>query len=89
MVIYNFNSEVEIVENYILEHNIGLQHMYNPPENLIYQINRATVSLQWEEPVGMNLSGFHIYRDSEVIGFTYRFELLRQRGGRGIIFFIP
>ena len=26
--------------------------------------------MNWDEPVGLNLSGFHIYHNSEVVGFT-------------------
>jgi hypothetical protein len=81
---YESVDNIEVIAEDNLLYLIDLQHMYNPPENLNYQINRASVSLQWNEPVGMNLSGFHIYRDSEVIGFTTDLNYLDSEVAEGI-----
>ena len=44
--------------------DFSMQHSYNPPVNLTYQITAPNVILQWQEPVGApGLSGYKIYRD--------------------------
>jgi hypothetical protein len=65
-----FEDYIEVIADESLFFLIDLQHMYNPPENLDYEFTQTSVELFWDEALGVNLSGYHIYRNSEVVGFT-------------------
>jgi carboxypeptidase family protein/flagellar hook capping protein FlgD len=47
--------------------DFSMQHLYNPPVNLTYQVAGLNVILQWEEPVGLGLTEYNVYRDGNEI----------------------
>ena len=64
-------EDVVVVSYELITINIQLQHMYNPPQDLTYQVTGSNVVLQWiepEEPTG--LTNYKIYRNGEEIGIT-------------------
>ena len=64
-------EDVVVISYEVITIDIQLQHMYNPPQELTYQVQGSNVILQWnepEEPTG--LTAYKIYRDGEEIGTT-------------------
>ncbi|MCK4653887.1 MAG: carboxypeptidase regulatory-like domain-containing protein [Candidatus Cloacimonetes bacterium] len=64
-------EDIVVVSYDVITIDIQLQHMYNPPQGLTYQVTGSNVVLQWnepEEPTG--LTGYNIYRNDELYGNT-------------------
>ncbi|MDA3814028.1 MAG: carboxypeptidase regulatory-like domain-containing protein [Candidatus Cloacimonetes bacterium] len=47
--------------------DVDLQHMYNPPESLTYQVIAPDIALQWTAPIGLGLTCYNVYRNGDII----------------------
>ena len=60
-------NDIAIISNETNPVKIALQHLYNPPQALTYNFEGDIVNLSWENPEGINLSSYNIYRDEQLM----------------------
>ncbi len=66
---------------------VSMQHLYEPPTDLSYQIYNSTVTMEWNSPPGPGLTEYRVYRDYQFHNSTSNLYYIENELPPGTYFY--